>query len=118
LFTKLFSEELDRSFTFLNIFGRYVGNNLFWNRLFDSSCIWLDSLIMGCDMNFTTSRGGIWCSFPREDVLVNYFLNKFELVGLVDVEPIPLLPTWCNNRVEPEVISKRMDCFLIHQNLM
>jgi hypothetical protein len=34
---------------------------------------------MGGDMNFTTSREEIWGSFPREDVLNNYFLNNFEL---------------------------------------
>jgi hypothetical protein len=37
--------------------------------------------------------------------------------GLVDVEPIKLLPTWRNGRGGQDYIAKRLDIFLISEDL-
>jgi hypothetical protein len=44
----------------------------------------------------------------------NQLLSKFlDQVGLVDVEPQKLTPTWCNRRVGDDRVAKRLDIFLL-----
>jgi hypothetical protein len=49
---------------------------------------------------------------------VAYFKFKLEETGLVDTEPLELVPTWQNNRGGSEGMSKRIDGFLVLESLM
>lgn len=62
------------------------------------------------------NRGEIWGVNARSNGSTYYFNNKFELVGLVDIQPLNLKPTWSNKRVGIKWIYKRLDIFLVHGN--
>jgi hypothetical protein len=47
----------------------------------------------------------------------SYFSQLIQDEGLVDVEPIKLLPTWRNGRGDQDYIAKRLDRFLINEEL-
>jgi hypothetical protein len=72
----------------------------------------------GGDLNFTLHRSEIWGESVILDNLANFFLNRLEVAHLVDVEPMEAKPTWSNNRVGVSGISKRLDMFLIHEDLL
>ena len=47
-----------------------------------------------------------------------FFTTFFESKELVDVQPLKLTPTWRNNRSRDHAISKRLDRFLVKENLL
>jgi hypothetical protein len=49
--------------------------------------------------------------------MVSYFNQLFQEEGLINVEPVKFLPTWRNGRGEQDFVAKRLDCFLINENL-
>jgi hypothetical protein len=54
----------------------------------------------------------------REDKLAHFFLDKFKLNGLVDVESIHLRLMWRNNNLGEEGVSKCLNHFLAHHLLI
>jgi hypothetical protein len=54
----------------------------------------------------------------EQDPLANYFSQLFEDLGLCDMEPIQLVPTWRNLRSGKEGVSKRLDRFLIAKRIL
>ena len=62
--------------------------------------------MLGGDLNLTLRSSEIWGSKATLDPLSSHFLSLFESVGLVDVAPLVAGPTWSNDRVEDEGISK------------
>jgi hypothetical protein len=75
-------------------------------------------LIIGGDLNITMNSRDAWGDDARLDPLSNYFLNMFTFVGLFDVSPCPIIPTWWNGRLGTTGISKRLDRFLINEGLL
>jgi hypothetical protein len=60
----------------------------------------------------------VWGSSARADPLSDYFSNMLQDVGLVDLPPTHLSPTWHNGRTGEVGISKRLDRFLLDGNLI
>jgi hypothetical protein len=52
------------------------------------------------------------------DCLSGYFIRKLEVVGLLDIEPTKLTPTWRNKRIGEDKIAKRLDHFLISEGFL
>jgi hypothetical protein len=75
------------------------------------------NLIFGGDLNFTISTTKVWGYSHRIDLLDSYFNQLLREEGLTDVEPAKFLPTWRNGRGEKDFIAKRLDRFLINENL-
>jgi hypothetical protein len=69
-------------------------------------------------MNLSIGREENWGELVRVDPLSHFFLNKLELLGLVDVEPVSLSPTWSNNRSGHAGVHKHLDRFLVHHSLL
>jgi endonuclease/exonuclease/phosphatase family metal-dependent hydrolase len=76
------------------------------------------NLILGGDLNFTTSSREVWGDCVRADPLQIYFSQMIQEGGLVDVEPTKLLPTWRNGRCGKDYIAKRLDRFLLDERLV
>jgi hypothetical protein len=68
-------------------------------------------LIVGRDLNFTMNRMEVWGNLSRVDRLVEFLIHQIERVGLVDVKLISLMPTWKNNRISSDGVSKILDVF-------
>jgi len=54
----------------------------------------------------------------RSNPLVYLFDHFFEEANLVDLEPIDLVPTWCNARRGRAGILKRLDMFLVIDRIL
>jgi hypothetical protein len=74
-------------------------------------------VLLGGDLNFTTSFKEVWGDHARVDPLQTYFSKLIQEEGLVDVEPLKLLPTWRNGRRGQKFIAKRLEHFLISEDL-
>ena len=73
---------------------------------------------MAGDLNLTLYVGEIWGKNARQDVLAPFFNYLFDRKGLIDLQPIQLEPTWRNRRAGEHAISKRLDIFLIAEDLI
>jgi hypothetical protein len=47
-----------------------------------------------------------------------FFLSFMEKHHLVDIEPVKLVPTWHNFRIDKEEVAKRLDCFMAIEAFM
>eukprot|EP01018_Ginkgo_biloba_P034237 Gb_24170 [translate_table: standard] len=76
------------------------------------------SFASGGDLNFSLERSEIWVSVAQVDPLSNFFIKSLEEVGLYDIEPVKLRPTWSNKRVGEERMTKRIDRFLMSESIL
>jgi endonuclease/exonuclease/phosphatase family metal-dependent hydrolase len=82
---------------------------IFWNKVVASGLLAHNNLIVVGDFNLTMSVGEIWGDSAQPDPLADYFKELFMDVGLVDILPDALAPTWRNGRSGSDNISKRLD---------
>ena len=75
-------------------------------------------MIIGGDLNFTLGEHEIWGPKARVDPLAPYFSKILMESKLIDLDPQVLKPTWTNRRVGEERIAKRLDIFLISEDLL
>jgi len=101
----------------LNVYGPYSDWLPFWDRLDKSGLLRDPNLILGGDLNFITSPLEAWGT-DCEDPLSSYFNTLFRNVGLVDMKPIDMGPTWRNGQATEAGISKRLDRFLVVDSLL
>lgn len=93
-------------FKLLNLYGPYINRREFWDDLRHND-FWSDeNLIIGGDLNFIISDSERWGFNSRSDSLASYFCYILEEAHLVDVETIPLKPTWSNRRAGEVGIAK------------
>ena len=78
----------------LNLYGPYNNKIFFWENLRIEGLLWNSNFIVGGDLNLVTPSKEVWGVNSHMNVLVTFFRTLFEEAGLVDVEPIPLRPTW------------------------
>jgi exonuclease III len=102
----------------LNCYAPYKEREFFWQHILDSGLLSEEGIIVGGDLNFTLSAREVWGNLARSDPLADYFSNILITMGLVDVQPTQLAPTWRNGRVGLAGISKRLDRFLIDENIL
>ena len=69
-------------------------------------------------MNFSLGEVEIWGPSARVDELSDFFHHRLSQVGVTDVSPIKLTPTWRNQRTGEDYVAKRLDRFLIAENLL
>lgn len=74
------------------------------------------NVILGGNFNFTSSTREVWGQGAKLDSLAPFLLDLFHEVGLVDVEPTHLGPTWQNGRDGEVGITKRLDMFFLFEN--
>ena len=75
-------------------------------------------MILRGDLIYTLNILEVWGSSARVDKLVDFFHYNIEVVGLIEIEPISMGPTYKNNRVGDESVTKRIDRFLILDALL
>lgn len=100
-------------FKLLNIYGPYINRRDYWENLRQQAFWKDDSLIVGGDLNFILSNRERWGFNSRPYYLSSYFSYILEEAELVDIEPIPIKPTFSNKRVGEAGIAKRLDRFLV-----
>eukprot|EP00253_Pinus_taeda_P001601 PITA_01601 len=111
------SPDFDFPITILNIYGPCQGRMPFWNDLMENSTVKNKLLVIGGDLNFSLGRAEAWGPSAREDSLTDFFQNLLTANKLIDVNLIKLKPTWRNRRVGEARVAKRLDRFLINEDL-
>ena len=102
----------------LNCYGPYINRDSFWNSATTGGLLSLPNLILAGDLNFTLNASEIWGSKLQLDPLGPFFSELFSDHHLVDVAPTGVGPTWRNGRMGEEGISKRLDRFLLSDQLV
>jgi len=100
-----------------NIYGPFRDREPFWQDLIEEDHIRGYCTILGGDMNFTVSPSEVWGS-NRWDPLAGFFRDFMEEMGLIDICPVPMSPSWRNNRVDSDGVAKRLDRFLLTEQLV
>ena len=78
----------------------------------------LPNLILAGDLNFTLNVSEIWGTRAQLDPLGLFFSKLFSDHHLVDVAPSYAGPTWRNGRMGEDGISKRLDRYLLSDQLI
>jgi hypothetical protein len=114
----LFSTDLGHNLTVINIYGPHHDRHIYWNSL--AKCEWFkdNDFLLGRDLNFSPGASEVWGPRVAQYPLNNFFLNYLDQAGLVDVEPQKVTPTWCNRWVGPDQVAKRLDKFLLIEDLL
>jgi hypothetical protein len=110
-------KDLDRCMKLINCYGSYSDREAFWEAIKDEGILKEPNLVLGGDLNFTRSCREVWGEHARADPLHSFFSQLTQVEGVVDVEPIKLIPTWRNGRGGHDFIAKRLDRFLISEDL-
>jgi hypothetical protein len=113
-----FSSKLNLELQVLNIFGLYLGNNKFFGKTLSESILKYGFSLVKGDINFTLGTNKIWGSTAQMDNLVEFIIPTLEYVGLLNLQPPKLMPTWRNMGIFGHNISKRLDNFIIYQSLL
>ena len=106
------------NFNILNTYVPYSSRRYFHDKF--ESCVLLNigSLILAGDLNLTI-KGNEGCGgHCRVDPLATYFNDIFGRNHLADIFLAPFIPTWINGWVGSIGIAKRIDCFMLHENLV
>ena len=106
------------SFAMYNVYGPYQDRKGFWEAFFNSIMMETRNVLIGGDLNLTLSEKENWGISARRDDLSSYFANLFESMELVDIQLLKLMPTWRNNKSGDQAISKRLDRFMLSENLL
>jgi endonuclease/exonuclease/phosphatase family metal-dependent hydrolase len=111
-------KDLNKRLKLINYYGPYSDREVFWEAIKRDGLLKEQNVIMGGDLNFTTSSREMWGAHIRVDPLHLYFSQLIQGEGMVDVEPLKLLPTWQNGRGGLDYITKRLDWFFISEDLV
>eukprot|EP00253_Pinus_taeda_P006854 PITA_06854 len=102
----------------LNVYAQCRNRSPFWERLFTSEILDIDSLLLVGDLNVTLSADECWGNCRKKDLLSDRLRMEFIRRNLVDVKPDQMMPTWENGRTRQAYIAKRIDRFFIKANII
>jgi hypothetical protein len=107
-----------RKINFLNVYGPCMERKSFWTKLSNSGLLSLQSLVLANDLNLTVSIGESWGGLASSSQLSSFFGTLFLSHKLIDVLPDKLVLTWRNGRTGSNFIEKRLDRFLVAEDLL
>jgi hypothetical protein len=77
----------------INCYGPYHDKEFFWEAIKRDGILKEQNVILGGDLKFTTCSREMWGAHSRDDPLHSYFRQLLKGEGMVDVEPLKMLPT-------------------------
>ena len=102
----------------LYCYGPYINQESFWNAISRGGLLSLPNLVLAGDLNLTLNASEIWGTRAQLDPLGPFFSKLFSDHKLVDVAPSYAGPTWRNGRMGEDGISKRLDGFVLSDQLI
>ena len=99
------------------MYGRCQERELFRTSFFLKPCLAHPNLIIGGDLNFSLGVSESWGANARANPLTDFFLSKIASSHLVDASLLKPRPTWRNKRVGEDWVGKKLDCFLLGEEL-
>lgn len=113
----IFSSELGLNFRIINVYAPYHNRVEFWNHLLQLSLMNSNNLILGGDLNFTIGHEESWGHHTQLDPLSDYMEHLLEQHHLIDIPMNKKQPTWYNRRIGNAALGRRLDRFLIKEDL-
>jgi hypothetical protein len=107
-----------RKINLLNVYGPCLERKSFWTTLANSGLLSLKNLVIAGDLNLTVSTSEVWGGYVASGQLAGFFNSLFQTHKLIDVQPDKLVPTWRNGRSGTDSIAKRLDRFLVSEDLL
>jgi hypothetical protein len=102
----------------LNFYGSCVDKRRFWNLVADSRLLSIKNLILAGDLNITLASDETWGEGAVVGSSNDYYKLFFQNKSLIDIEPVKVVPTWRNGRLGTNAIWKRLDRFLVSEDLL
>jgi len=102
----------------LNIYAPYKNRWPFWDKLFESEILYIDFLMIAGDLNVSLSMEEIWGAKKKSNPIADRIKNELLCKNLIDILPPKMVPTWENGRIESAYIAKRLERFILHDNLI
>ena len=118
LYVEVLSADLGITIKVINIYGPYQNRVPFWDSLFGNPLLCGEYLVLGGDLNFSLGQNEVWGPHAHVDSPAGYFVQNIVEKGWLDIEPVKLKPTWRNNRSGDARMAKRIDRFLMAEQLM
>lgn len=110
------SSEME--FTLVNVYGPCADREHFWRSLLSCSLMSAPHLILGGDLNFSLGIAESWGPQATPDPLAEFFNSELGNSHLINIQTTKLLPTWRNRRTGNAALARRLDRFLIKQDLL
>ena len=90
----------------------------FWNLLANNGLLSLKNLVVVGDLNLTVSTEEVWGRSVNLGPQAGFFRALFQAHKLIDVHPDKIVPTWRNGRLGTDSIAKRLDKFLVSEDIL
>ena len=107
-----------RYFNLLNTYGSCIERKSFWERVEAAGLLSLKILVLAGDLNLIMKASEMWGNRTNLGSLTTFFINLFNNNKLIDIQPGKLVPMWRNGRLGDAFIVKRLDCFLLSEDLV
>lgn len=95
---------MDLPFRLVNLYDLYNDKLPFRNSLNKQVILIRDHVLVVGDLNLTLNVGEVWGEVARTNPLVDFFVDLFEELNMIDVEPHKVVPTWRNLRCGKVII--------------
>jgi len=106
------------SLKMLNIYAPCRDRSPFWDRLFESELLDMDSVMLAGDFNVTLNADEVWGAGRAHDRLGDRIRKEFLHRKLIDIPQRKRMPTWDNKRIGTTFIAKRIDRFVIKADII
>jgi len=107
-----------RRINFLNVYGSCFEHKLFWEKVDGMGLLEKGDLVIARDLNFTSTVDEVWGMTTLYNSLELFFKELFRRNQLIDILRVEFAPTWRNGRFGADEILKRLDRFLVFEDLL
>lgn len=112
----IYSFELGIDIRLINVYGPCHHCEVFWEQFLTSNILQPDNIILGGDLKFSMGFLKSWGHHTQVNPLSFFFLNILE--NSIDIPSANILPTWRNRRNGEDSLARRLDRFLIKDQLL
>jgi len=101
----------------LNTYAPYKYRTTFCDRLYSFGIMELASLILTSNLSYTIALEEVWGSTTWIDPMVGMFHDALLTHNFIDIYQMDMAPTWDNGNAGEAYVAKRLDGFLMHEEL-
>lgn len=113
----IFLGELGCPICIINIYGPNLDRMTFWKKFLGSNHI-TSATVLGGDFNFSLGVGESLGHHAQPDPISEQMNMLIDSYRLVDIPMNKKVPTWHNRRTGEATLGRRLDRFLVHEDLI
>eukprot|EP00253_Pinus_taeda_P029310 PITA_29310 len=102
----------------LNVYAPCKDRASYWEHFIASGIMENEALLIARDLNSTLDPDEVWGKGKKADAIGEKIKEAMLQFNYVDICPKTLSPTWDNGRSGDAYIAKRLDRFIMHEQLM